>query len=388
MRLTEEQRGFAEAVYAFCRRECGTLAQRDALTDGGRLSNSPQLLAKLAELGWLGVSLPEEHGGGGAGFAEECVFLEQTSRGLAPVTGYSTGLTAAQTYLKWGSPEQQRTIVGNLVAGKLEAIALSEPGAGSDLGGVRLKSARDGGDYVINGQKTWISAAHVAEHLLVLTREDDTGGKHEGLTLLMVPTSSPGLEIRAIDTMEAHTVNDVFFTDVRVPESAVVGAPRNGWRQLMRGLGVERLIIAAMSLGSAQRALDDLIGYVGEREQFGRPIGSFQALRHRIAELATDIEFARAFLYDVAERIDAGQEALLARQSAMAKMRCTEIAKHTTLEAMQMMGGYGYAREYGMEGQVRRALAPPIYGGTNEIQREIIAKSLLDAHRPREVRTA
>jgi alkylation response protein AidB-like acyl-CoA dehydrogenase len=377
MRLTKEQRDFADEVWAFCRNECGTLAQRDALTEGGRLSNSPELLAKLAKLGWLGVSLPEQYGGGGAGFVEECVFLEQTSRGLAPITGYSTGLTAAQTYLKWGSAEQKRAIVGNLVAGKLEAIALSEPGAGSDLGSVRLRSERDGGDYVINGQKTWISAAHVAEHLLVLTREDDSGGKHEGLTLLMVPTASPGLEIRPIDTMEAHTVNDVFFTDVRVPESGVVGRPRNGWQQLMRGLGVERLIIAAMSLGSAQRALEDMVDYVNGREQFGRPIGSFQALRHRIADLATDIEFARAFVYDAAARIDAGQEAMLARESAMAKLRCTEIAKHTTLEAMQMMGGYGYAREYGMEGQVRRALAPPIYGGANEIQREIIAKSLL-----------
>jgi alkylation response protein AidB-like acyl-CoA dehydrogenase len=145
----------------------------------------------------------------------------------------------------------------------------------------------------------------------------------------------------------------------------------------MRGLSVERLIIAAMGLGAAQRSLDDVIAYVGQREQFGRRIGSFQALRHRIADLATDIEFARSFVYDVAGRVDAGQEDALARESAMAKMRCTEIAKNTALEAMQMMGGYGYAREYGMEGQVRKALAPPIYGGTNEIQREIIAKSLL-----------
>ena len=130
---------------------------------------------------------------------------------------------------------------------------------------------------MLNGQKTWTSAAHVAEHLLVLTREDAAGGKHEGLTLLMVPARSQGLNIRAIQTMEAHTVNDVFFTDVRVPASAVVGRPGNGWKQLMRGLGVERLIIAAMSLGAAQRSLDDVIGYVGEREQFGRKIGSFQA---------------------------------------------------------------------------------------------------------------
>jgi acyl-CoA dehydrogenase len=377
VQLTAEQTEFAEAIRAFCARECGTLAQRDALTENDTLANSPQLLRKLADLGWLGVSLPEEYGGGGAGFVDECVFLEQTARGLAPITAYSTGLTAAQTYLKWGSEEQKRTIVTNLAGGRLEAIALSEPGAGSDLGGVRLKAVRDGDEYVIDGQKTWISAAHVAEHLLLLAREDSSAGKHGGLTLLMVPTDIPGIEMREVRTMEARTCNDVFFTQARVPASALVGTPRNGWKQLMRGLGIERLIIATTSLGAAQRSLDDVIAYVGQREQFGRKIGSFQALRHRIADLATDIAFARSFVYDVAARIDAGQEDALARESAMAKMRCTEIAKNTALEAMQMMGGYGYAREYGMEGQVRKALAPPIYGGTNEIQREIIAKSLL-----------
>lgn len=377
MELSAEQHQFAETIRTFCAQELGTLAQRDAVTAGGTLSNSPQVLARLAELGWLGVSLPEEYGGGGAGFVDECVFLEETSRGLAPITGYSTGLTAAQTYLKWGSELQKKTIVSNLAAGRLEAISLSEPGAGSDLGGVKVKSVRDGDEYVINGQKTWCSAAHVAEHLLVLTREDNSGTKHQGLTLLMVPTDTPGLDIREIETMEPHTVNDVFFTDVRVPASNVVGEARNAWKQLMRGLSVERVIIAAMSLGSAQRSLDDAIAYISEREQFGRKISSFQALRHRIADLATDVAFARSFVYDVAHRIDEGLEDSLAQESAMAKMRCTEIAKNTALEAMQMMGGYGYAREYGMEAQVRKSLAPPIYGGTNEIQREIIAKSLL-----------
>lgn len=374
MRLTTEQTEFAGAIREFCARECGTLEQRDTLTAGGTLADSVSLLAKL---GWLGISLPEEYGGSGAGLVDECVFLEATARGLAPVTAYSTGLTAAQTYLKWGSADQKATVVGNLAAGRLEAIALSEPGAGSDLGGVRLRSQRNGDDYVIDGQKTWITAAHLAEHLLVLTREDSSGSKHEGLTLLMVPTSSLGVEIREVETMDARTVNDVFFTDVRVPADAVVGSPLQGWKQLMRGLGVERLIIAAMSIGAAQRSLDDVLGYVGEREAFGRKIGSFQALRHRIADLATDIAVARSFLYDAAANIDAGREEGLARESAIAKLRCTEVAKNTALEAMQMMGGYGYAREYGMEQQVRKALAPPIYGGTNEIQREIIAKSLL-----------
>ncbi|WP_037140340.1 acyl-CoA dehydrogenase family protein [Rhodococcoides fascians] len=376
MRFTSEQRDFAAAIRKYCRSELATVAQRDAVTDEGTLSNSPKVLSDMASNGWLGVSLPEEFGGGGAGFVDECIFLEESSRGLAPITGYSTGLTAAQTYLRWGTDDQKKTIVGNLAAGRLEAIALSEPGAGSDLAGLRTSARRDGDRYLISGQKTWISAAHVAEHILVLAREGSSQGKHQGLTLLMVPTNAEGLTIRAIDTMEAHTCNDVFFTDVAVPLSAVVGTPRKAWKQLMRGLSIERLIIAAMSVGSAQRALDDVISYTRQREQFGRRISSFQALRHRIADLATDVEMARVFLYDAAGSIDAGLEDDLARESAMAKMRGTEVAKAATLEAMQMMGGNGYAREYGMEGQVRRALAPPIYGGTNEIQREIIAKNI------------
>ena len=376
MRLDAERLEFAAAIEDFCRRECGTVAQRDALTENETHANSQVVLDKMAALGWLGVSLPEEHGGGGAGFVTECVFLEETARGLAPVLAYSTGLTAAQTYLKWGDDAQRKTIVGNIVAGRLEAIALSEPGTGSDLGAVRTRAVRDADGYVIDGQKTWISAAHIAEHMLVLVREEVTGSKHQGLTLLMVPTDTPGIEMREVRTMEARTCNDVFFTGVRVPAEAVVGAPGQGWRQLMRGLSVERMIIAATSIGAARRSLEDAVAYMRQREAFGAPIASYQALRHRVADLATDIEVTRAFVYDVAQAIDDGREDALARESAMAKLRATEIAKNTALEAMQLMGGAGYAREYGMEFQVRKALAPPIYGGTNEIQREIIAKSI------------
>jgi acyl-CoA dehydrogenase len=376
VQLDADRREFADTIHAFCQREFGTFAQLDELTEGDTVANSPVVLGKMAALGWLGVSLPAEYGGGGAGFVDECVFLEESNRGLAPVLGYSTGLTAAQTYLKWGNEEQKRTIVGNLVAGKIEAIALSEPGTGSDLGAIRTRAVRDGDEYVIDGQKTWISAAHVSEHMLVLVREESTGKKHEGLTCLMVPTNTPGIEMREVRTMEARTCNDVFFTGVRVPASAVVGEAGQGWKQLMRGLGVERLIIAAFSIGSARRSLEDAIAYMMQRETFGQSISSYQALRHRVADLATDIAVTRAFVYDVAQGIDDGDEEGLARESSMAKLRATEVAKNVALEAMQLMGGAGYAREYGMEFQVRRALAPPIYGGTNEIQREIIAKSL------------
>jgi acyl-CoA dehydrogenase len=377
MQLDAERLEFASAIEDFCARECGTLAQRDALTDNETNATSFELLKKMSDLGWLGVSLPEEYGGGGAGFVDECVFIEEAHRGMAPgLLGYTTGLTAAQTYLKWGNAEQKKTIVSNLVAGRLEAIALSEPGTGSDLGAVRTKAVRDGDEYVINGQKTWISVAHVAEHMLTLVREDNSGPKHAGLTLLMVPCDTPGIEMREVVTMEARTCNDVFFTNARVPASAVVGEAGQGWKQLMRGLSVERMIIAAFSIGAARRSLEDAIAYMQQRDAFGQPTSTFQALRHRVADLATDIAVTRSFIYDVAQAIDEGREDDLARESAMAKMRATEVAKSAALEAMQLMGGAGYAREYGMEFQVRRALAPPIFGGTNEIQREIIAKSI------------
>ena len=374
--FTEEQHEFAQAVERFCAETCGTAEQRAELTDGGRLSNSPRLLRQFAELGWLGVSLPEAYGGGGAGMVEECIFLEETSRGLAPIHAYGTGLTAGQTYLRHGTEPQKKEVLGNLCGGRFEAIALSEPGAGSDLAGVRTRAVRDGDHFVVNGQKTWITAAHLADHVLVLTRTATNVVKHQGLTLLYLPTSTPGLDIQPIQTMDGHTVNDVFFTDVTVPASNVVGGVGDAWHRLMRGLNVERLIIAAMSWGAARRSLEDTITYVCQREQFGRSIGSFQAVRHRLADLAADIECCRAYVYAVAVQIDAGLEDQLAREGSIAKLKCTEVAKRAALEGVQLMGGAGYTVEFGMEMQVRKALAAPIYGGANEIQREIIGKSL------------
>ena len=374
--FTEEQHEFAQAVERFCAETCGTAEQRAELTDGGRLSNSPRLLRQFAELGWLGVSLPEAYGGGGAGMVEECIFLEETSRGLAPIHAYGTGLTAGQTYLRHGTEPQKKEVLGNLCGGRFEAIALSEPGAGSDLAGVRTRAVRDGDHFVVNGQKTWITAAHLADHVLVLTRTATNVVKHQGLTLLYLPTSTPGLDIQPIQTMDGHTVNDVFFTDVTVPASNVVGGVGDAWHRLMRGLNVERLIIAAMSLGAARRSLEDTITYVCQREQFGRSIGSFQAVRHRLADLVAEIECCRAYVYHVAAQIDAGLEDQLAREGSIAKLKCTEIAKRAALEGVQLMGGAGYTVEFGMEMQVRKALAAPIYGGANEIQREIIGKSL------------
>jgi alkylation response protein AidB-like acyl-CoA dehydrogenase len=260
----------------------------------------------------------------------------------------------------------------------VEAIAMSEPEAGSDVGSLSCRAERldgEGGDFVLNGQKTWISAAHLADHILIVARTDASGSKHEGLSMISVPTDADGIEIRGIETMGGREVNDVFLTDCRVPAERVLGRVDGGWTQLMAGLNVERLILAASALGLAQRAFDDVLAYIKERRQFGRPVGSFQAIRHRIADLATEIECARLLVYDVARRVDAAPDQMLPREASMAKLKATEVAKKTALEGMQMMGGYGYATEYDMERHVRASLVMSIYGGTNEIQREIVSKT-------------
>jgi isovaleryl-CoA dehydrogenase len=374
--LTPEQEDFRAAVRDFCARECGTREQRDALTGGGRKPHNPELYAKMADLGWLGVAIPEQYGGSGGGMVDLCLFLEETARGMAPVGGFGVTMIVAGAFERFGTEEQKQAVLGGIANGTVEAIAMSEPEAGSDVGALRCRAERRNGSYVLNGQKTWISEAHMAENVLVVCRTGGEGSKHEGLTMLHVPTSAAGMEIRPIETMGGEIVNDVFLTDCEVDAGGLLGTEGQGWVQLMSGLNVERLILAALMLGVAERAFDDTLAYVKERKQFGRPIGSFQALRHRIADLATEIECCRLLTYDVASRVDANPGAMFAREASMAKLKVTETAKKVALEGMQMMGGYGYATEYDMEGHVRASLVSTIYGGTSEIQREIIGKTL------------
>lgn len=370
--LTTEQQDFVAAVRDFAARECGTREQRDALTDGGRHPHSVDLYKKVADLGWLGVAIPEEYGGSGGGLVDMCLFLEAFTHGQIPIGGYAVTMIVAGAYERFGTDAQKEEILGGIAAGATEAIAMSEPEAGSDVGSLKCRAVRENGGYVLNGQKTWISEAHCAKNILIVCRTDASGKKHEGLTMLSVPADAAGMEIRGIDTMGGDVVNDVFLTDVHAPAENLLGTEGAAWMQLMAGLNVERLIIAAQSLGYAQRAFDDLLSYVKEREQFGRPIGTFQALKHRIADLATDLECCRLLTYDVAQQVDANPGAMFPREASMAKLKVTETAKKIALEGMQMMGGYGYASEYDMERHVRATLVGTIYGGTSEIQREII----------------
>lgn len=374
--LTDEQRAFVEAIRDFARRECGTREQRDALTDHGREPHNQETYERAAELGWVGVTIPEEYGGSGGGAVDMCLMLEEVTRGMIPIAFVGVSMITAGAVRRFGSEELKRELLGGIARGRPEAIAMSEPEAGSDVGAISCRAERADGHYVINGQKTWITGAHASDHVLLVCRTTRSDDKHRGLSMLSVPAGTAGMEVRGIETMGGREVNDIFFTDCQVPAQRLVGEQDNGWRQLMAGLNHERLIIAAQALGMAQRAFDDTLAYVKERRQFGRPIGSFQAIKHRLADLATEIEVTRLLVYDVAARSDANPALTLPREASMAKLKATELAKRTTLEGMQMMGGAGYAVEYDMERQVRTALVTPIYGGTSEIQREIISRTL------------
>jgi isovaleryl-CoA dehydrogenase len=374
--LSSEQEDFAAAIRDFCARECGTQEQREKLTDGYTEQHSADLYKKMAELGWLGVTIPEEYGGSGGSMLDATLFMEETSRGLAPIAGYSTTLIVAGATQKFGTDEQKREILGGIAAGSVEAIAMTEPEAGSDVGSLATSAKRTDDGFVINGQKVFISNARTADHVLIVCRTTKGESKHEGLSMIWVPRDAEGMTIEPIDTMGGRETNTLYLSDVHAPADAVLGEVDQGWTQLMAGLNVERLILAATMLGIGQRAFDDALAYAKERKQFGRPIGSFQALQHRFADLATDLEAARLMTRWVATLTDEDPKRMLPKEASMVKLFVTEVVKRTTLEGMQMMGGYGYSSEYDMERLVRASLVSSIYGGTSEIQRGIIAKTL------------
>ena len=373
--LTDEQEDFVDAIRGFCDRELGTPDQRERLTESYAIHHNDTIYSQMAELGWLGVTIPEEYGGSGGSMLDACLFMEETSRGLAPIGGYATTLIVAGATQRFGSEDQKAEILGGIAGGAVEAIAMTEPEAGSDVGALTTSAKRVNGGFVINGQKVFCSNAHIADHILVVCRTTKSASKHEGLSMIWVPREADGLEIIPIDTMGGRETSHLYLTDVEVPEDAVLGEVDQGWTQLMAGLNVERLILAATMLGIGQRAFDDALAYVKERRQFGRPIGSFQALQHRLADLATDLEAARLMTRWVATLTDEDPGRMLPREASMVKLHVTEVAKRVAVDGMQLLGGYGYSSEYDMERLVRATMVSTIYGGTSEIQRNIIAKT-------------
>jgi alkylation response protein AidB-like acyl-CoA dehydrogenase len=330
----------------------------------------------MAELGWYGLQIDEEYGGSGGTFFDATLFLEETARGQAPIGAYGVTLIVVGALNRFGTDAQKKDLLTRVAAGGTLAIAMSEPNAGSDVAALKCRARRDGDEWVLSGSKMWCSFAHKASHTLIVCRTGEGSERHEGLSMVFVPRDAEGFEMRPIDTLGGEDTNELHLDDVRVPAEALLGTEGGGWLQLMAGLNNERVILAALALGLGQRAFDDTLAYVKERNQFGRPVGSFQALQHRLADLATDLARTRLLVRWVARLTDEDPGRMLPQEASMAKLAATELAKRCALEAVQMAGGYGYAKEYPMERHLRSAVVTTIYGGTSEIQRNIIAKTL------------
>jgi alkylation response protein AidB-like acyl-CoA dehydrogenase len=373
--LTHEQEDFVRSVRDFCTKEFPSdrLAE---LTDGYGDLHNDDVARQMADLGWYGLTIDERYGGSGGTFLDAALFLEETAHGRAPIGGYGVTLIVVGAINRFGSEEQKADLLGRVAKGGGLAIAMSEPESGSDVASLKTAAARDNGDWVLNGSKMWCSYAHKASHILIVCRTQKSDSPHEGMSMIFVPREADGLTITPISTMGGEETNELYLEDCRVPEDALLGTEGNGWTQLMAGLNNERVILGASALGLAQRAFDDALAYSKERRQFGRPIGRFQAIQHKFADMATDLAQARLLVRWVARMTDEDPGRMLPREASMVKLATTELAKRCALEGVQIMGGYGYATEYPMERYLRAAVVTTIYGGTSEIQRNIIAKTL------------
>ena len=337
-----------------------------------------ELYAKAAEAGVLGVGFPEAVGGGGGGALHMVMTAEALLRG--GTTGVAAGLgslgIALPAIVQAGDPAQIDRFVRPTLRGEtIAALAITEPSTGSDVASIRTRAVLDGDHYIVNGAKMFITSGVRADFITTLVRTGESG--HGGLTFLVLERGMPGLTVsralrktgwRASDTAE------LAFADVRVPVSNRVGPEGGGFVTLMRNFQTERLALAAYGCGTAQIALDEAERWVKERTAFGRPLAGFQVTRHKLADMATRVLAATALTYQVAARLDRGD--YIPKEVSMAKNLAAETAVSVTYDAVQLFGGAGYMRETVVERLSRDARLLPIGGGTQEIMREIIAKSM------------
>ncbi|EED99753.1 MULTISPECIES: acyl-CoA dehydrogenase family protein [Burkholderia] len=335
--------------------------------------------AALAEAGFLGLFYPEELGGSGGTYKDITVLLETLGYYY---TGIAQGITTTAVYAgmhvaKFGSDALKQEIIPKIISGKAKlSLAMSEPGTGSDVAGIRTTAIRDGDEYVLNGSKVWITCAHVADYIVVIAKTDRDAPRHQGISTILVDAKAPGVTIRPLNMLGRRTThaNEVFFDNVRVPASNLFGGEGQAWKNIMKCLGLERMALAAISAGHCFRITEYASDYAKQRIQFDQPISSFQVIQHKLVNMAIMAETSRQSVYRVAELLDGGNPAI--NETSIAKIVCTENNFRCADEGLQILGGAGYSMEYDMQMFFRDSRVGPIGGGSNEIQRNVLAKRM------------
>ena len=338
----------------------------------------PGIVGRLGEVGFLGLTIPEEYGGSGGDHLSYCLVLEELGRGDSAVRGIvsvSLGLVA-KSIAGYGSPEQRERWLPRLCRGDaLGCFALTEPDSGSDAAALTTRAVRDGGDWVITGGKTFITNGTTADVALLFARTGGTG--HRGITAFLIPTDTPGLirsEIHGKLGLRGQATAELTLDSVRVPDTARLGDEGGGFRLALATLAKGRMSVAAGCVGIAQGCLDAAVGYAGQRTQFGKPIAGHQLVQQLLATIAVDTAAARLLVWRVADLIDRGQP--FATEASMAKLFASEAAIRAANDAIQVFGGYGYIDEYPVGKYLRDARVATLYEGTSQIQQLLIGRAL------------
>lgn len=376
--FTEEQRMLKESVRRFCEKELSREVIRKSEEEE---ELPPALWSKMADLGWLGIALPEKFGGTGGTIIEQLIIMEELSR-HSPALGIcfmTTNSFGARTILNNGSEEQKQAFLPKVSRGKVKfCLALTEPGGGTDvLGALKTTAETEESEFVINGQKTFISDASIADYMILVARTDKTPAKKsKGLSLMVVDLKSDGIEVRKLRKLgiRPSTVSEVFLTDVRVPLENLLGRRDEGWYHLLDTLNNERILVAAYALGIAQSAFEDALRYAKERDAFGRPIGQFQAIQHYLSDMYVQLELARLITYKAAWLQCLGRPCGV--ESTMAKLVASEAGLEIATNGMRILAGYGYMMEYDMQRYYRDVMQAVVTPITNEMSKNFIGQNL------------
>ena len=333
----------------------------------------------LAKHGWLGLTIPAEYGGSGGSAIDLAILLEEAGRHFEElgVWVFRTLTYGGYAVLQHGTPEQRRALLPRVARGELSfCLGLTEPQAGSDAAALATRATRDGDSYVINGQKVFTSGMDISDYCLLVTRTATGEKKQQGITNFLVDTRLPGIEVRRIETlgMRAIGTTQVFYMDVRVPLSAMLGEVDRGWEAVDSYLWYERLCLSAARTGAASAAFDYALNYAKTRKQFGRAIGEFQAISHKLADMKVMLDLSRMLVYRFAWLLAQGKATR--HDAAVVKLYAAESYKAISDMGLQILGGYGYCMEYPMQRFFRDSRVAVIGAGTSEIQRNIIARGL------------